>query len=60
MTHFLNDPQHFHRYCECDAALLEEEFGSEELELVRGDDTFICTQYLECMYRWRPTRTPRS
>ena len=36
MTHFLNDPQHFHRYCECDAALLEEEFGSEELELVRG------------------------
>ena len=37
MTHFLNDPQHFHRYCECDAALLEEEFGSEELELVRGD-----------------------
>ena len=60
MTHFLNDPQHFHRYCECDAALLEEEFGSEELELVRGDDTFICTQYLECMSRWRPTRTPRS
>ena len=59
MTQFLNDPQHFHRYCECDAALLEEEFGSEELELVRGD-SFISAQYPECMHRWMPTRTPRS
>ena len=39
----MNDPQHFHRYCECDAALMEEEFGSEELELVKGD-TFIVLQ----------------